>query len=129
MAGYESTLTLSVSNLKQGDTSPVLVLTFEDNTEGTMGPTDLTGATSIKFVMKGKNGGTITPTAGGTCPILEAAHGTASYVWQAGDLATPDVYSVEAVIVDPTGTRTVPSMASNNPTLTIDAQLDPGAGL
>jgi hypothetical protein len=128
MAGYESMLTLSVSNLKQGDTSPQLILTFQDNTEGSMGPTDITGAT-IKFVMKGKNGGTITPTAGGTCTILEAAHGTASYTWQAGDLAVPDVYSVEAVIVDATGTRTVPSMAANNPTLTIDAQLDPGAGL
>jgi hypothetical protein len=127
MSGYQSALLLSASVIKQGDTLPVLTVTFQDNSEGSMGPVDLTTATLIKVVLKGKNGGTLVP---GTCTALEATHGTATFAWTADNTGVPDMYGVEGVVTwTGGGTQTFPNAAAANPTLEIDAQLDPSAGL
>lgn len=126
VAAYSSTLTLSVATIKQGDTYPALTLTLADSE----GPIDLTNATTVRFVMKGQTSATISPTGGGTCTVVEAAHGTVSYAWQSADTQTPDTYGVEALITwTGGGKQTVPNSAQNNPQLEIDPQLDAGAGL
>ena len=124
MTPYESSLTLSASVIKQGDTVPVLMLTFQDNSTGAMAPVDLTGAT-IRVVMKGQK----TAPVVGSCTLLEASHGTATWAWTATDTGSPDSYTVEATVTTTAGVQTFPNAAVNNPTLEIDAQLDSGAGV
>jgi hypothetical protein len=128
MAGYTSALLLSASIIKQNDNFPALVLTFQDNSEGSMGPVDLTNATTIKVVLKGQNTSTLVV---GTCTPLEASHGTATFAWTQSNTSVADSYAVEGNIVwaSSAGSQTFPNAAANNPTLEIDAQLDAGSDL
>jgi hypothetical protein len=104
--------------LKQYDTYPSLQATLTDSN----GAINLTGASSVKFVMKGQSTGTIVL---GNCSIVSATAGTVAYAWGATDTQTPDVYSVEFQITwTAGGIQKVPNAAAANPTVEIDADLD-----
>lgn len=103
--------------VKQFDTSPALTATLTDS----VGAINLTSATSVKFVMKGKVSAT---TVTGTCTIVDAVNGKVSYAWVSPDTNTPDTYSVEFVIHwSAGGIQTVPNALAANPTVEIDANV------
>lgn len=69
--------------LVRGDTGPQVQMTITDAVDGSV--VDLTGATATLF-LRAEGGDTIVLTRGLTIPVETAATGTATIVWQVGDL-------------------------------------------
>lgn len=61
------------------------------NSDGTI--CDLSTASGVKFIMKGKNGGTTVVNA--TAQIVNAAAGHVRYSWGAGDTGVAGTYDAE----------------------------------
>jgi hypothetical protein len=95
--------------MKRGDTRPVLVRQLNQTINGEVSPINLSTASSVTFLMRGRPPLTTT-LLGGACSIVSAANGTVSYTWTPADTATAGSYIGEFQITwTDGGVETVPS--------------------
>lgn len=76
--------------IKRGDLLPIITATLQDATGAAV---DLTGAASVKFILRQVSGGT--PKVSAAAVVVSAIAGQVSYTWAGTDTDTEGVYYAE----------------------------------
>jgi hypothetical protein len=112
--------------LKQHDTGAhvALVRNLQQTIDGVTSAINLTGASSVKFLMKHSTG---SPVISGLCTVLDATQGQVRYTWVSGDTNTIGTYDAEFEITWAAGDiETVPNGLGTQTYFSIEVKADLG---